>query len=65
MAVLSLDFLNAGRKYQATIYKDGTDADWRDKPEAYAIEKVVVDNRTKLSVKLAAGGGAAISIVAL
>lgn len=62
-ASLALDFLDAGKKYQATVYKDGADADWKNKPEAYTIEKVMVDSRTKLSVKLAAGGGAAVSIV--
>src|SRR6185312_14395755 len=32
-AMLSLDFLEAGKKYLATIYKDGPDADWSSKPE--------------------------------
>lgn len=61
-ATLSLDFLEAGRKYQATIYKDGADADWSSKPESYVIERVTVTNKTRLTVKLAAGGGAAVSI---
>ena len=62
-AALSLDFLSDGKKYTATIYKDAPDADWKEKPEAYVIEKVTVDRKTKLAVKLAAGGGAAISIM--
>lgn len=61
-ATLSLDFLEAGKKYQATIYKDGTDADWSSKPESYTIEKMTVTSKTRLTVKLAAGGGVAVSI---
>jgi hypothetical protein len=64
VANLSLDFLDAGKKYLATVYKDAPDADWKDKPEAYVIEKVTVTSKTKLALKLAAGGGAAVSIVA-
>ncbi|MDO6431890.1 glycoside hydrolase family 97 protein [Flavitalea sp. BT771] len=64
VANLSLDFLDAGKKYVATVYKDAPDADWKDKPEAYVIEQVTVTSKTKLAVKLAAGGGAAVSIVA-
>jgi hypothetical protein len=63
-ASLGLDFLDAGKKYQATIYKDAPDADWQRKPEAYVIEKVMVNSKSKLVVKLAAGGGAAVSIMA-
>jgi hypothetical protein len=65
VAILSLDFLMPGKKYQAVIYKDAPDADWKEKPEAYVIEKITVDRRSKLSLKLAAGGGAAISIMAV
>jgi hypothetical protein len=62
---VSLDFLPAGLKYEATIYKDAPDADWKDKPEGYVIEKITVDRRSRLSVKLAPGGGAAVSLVVL
>jgi hypothetical protein len=61
-ATLSLDFLEPGKKYQATIYKDGQDADWSSKPESYTIEHMTVTSKTNLTVKLAAGGGAAVSI---
>jgi len=63
VANLSLDFLEAGKKYLATVYKDAPDADWKDKPEAYVIEQATVTSKTKLALKLAAGGGAAVSIV--
>jgi glucan 1,4-alpha-glucosidase len=59
---VSLDFLNKGKKYVATIYADADNADWKGNPEAYKITKYVVDSGTKLNLKLANGGGAAISI---
>ena len=61
-ADLSLSFLDKGKKYLATIYRDGPDADWNDKPESYKIEKFIVNNDTKLRIDLAKGGGAAVSI---
>lgn len=64
-ASVRLDFLEAGKKYQAVIYKDGPGADWKSNPEAYAIEKIIVDNHSKLDVSLAAGGGFAASLKAL
>jgi hypothetical protein len=57
-----LSFLEKGRKYKAVIYKDGVGADWKANPEAYAIETLTVDSKTQLAVKLAPGGGAAVSI---
>ena len=60
---VTLDFLNNGTKYIATIYRDAADADWKNNPEAYVIEKFVVDAKTKLGLMLAPGGGAAISLI--
>jgi hypothetical protein len=60
---VTLDFLNKGTKYIATIYRDAADADWKNNPEAYVIEKFVVDTKTKLGLMLAPGGGTAISIM--
>jgi hypothetical protein len=59
----SLDFLDAGKKYTATIYHDGVKADWKNNPESYTIEKFIVDNKTKLKLSLAPGGGSAISLI--
>jgi hypothetical protein len=59
-----LDFLDANKKYVATIYRDADNADWKNNPEAYVVEKFIVDNNTILNLKLAPGGGAAISIMA-
>ncbi|MEP6597176.1 MAG: glycoside hydrolase family 97 C-terminal domain-containing protein, partial [Ginsengibacter sp.] len=60
---LPLSFLDKGKKYVATIYRDADDADWKINPEAYKVEKLIVDDSTILSLKLAKGGGAAISII--
>lgn len=58
-----LSFLDKNKKYNATIYADAADADWKTNPEAYTIKKMVVNNTTHLLLKLAPGGGAAVSIV--
>jgi hypothetical protein len=61
-AKIDFNFLDAGKKYAVTIYKDAANADWKNNPEAYEISKIIVDQKTKINIKLAAGGGAAISI---
>jgi len=60
---ISLDFLDAGKQYIATIYADAKDADYMKNPQAYTIRKVVVTNKSKLSQTSVPGGGYAISIV--
>ncbi|MGE0077313.1 MAG: glycoside hydrolase family 97 protein [Bacteroidales bacterium] len=62
---VKLDFLDAGKKYTATLYLDATDADWNKNPTAYEIKKMEVDSNTELNLKLAPGGGAAISLFPL
>ena len=62
---LSLDFLDSGAKYQATIYKDSDTSDWQNNPESYKIEKIIVTKQSKLDLKLAKGGGCAISLIKL
>lgn len=61
-AQIPLDFLEKGKKYKAAIYSDAANADWKTNPEAYTIQHEAVDNTTILNLKLAPGGGAAISI---
>lgn len=58
-----LNFLEAGKKYVAKIYHDADDADWQKNPMSYKIESFIVDNKTVLKLKLAAGGGTAISFM--
>ncbi|MDE5635277.1 MAG: glycoside hydrolase family 97 catalytic domain-containing protein, partial [Muribaculaceae bacterium] len=59
---LSLDFLDKGRKYEATIYADAPDAHYLTNPHAYVITKRKVDSKSRLKLKAAPGGGYAISI---
>ncbi len=61
-AGLSLYFLDKEKKYIANIYRDASDADWKNNPEAYRIDQFIVDNKSNLNILLAPGGGAAISL---
>ncbi|HET9503495.1 MAG TPA: glycoside hydrolase family 97 protein [Hymenobacter sp.] len=58
---VKLDFLTPGRRYEAIIYADGPDADWQRNPASYQITRQVVTNKSKLTLRLAPGGGAAVS----
>ena len=60
---INLDFLDEGKTYTATIYKDAKDAHWNDKPTALDIETLEVTNKSKLTLNLAKGGGTAISFI--
>jgi len=60
---ISLDFLEAGKKYTATIYADAKDAHYKTNPQAYTIRKVAVTSKSKLAQFCAPGGGYAISFV--
>ncbi|WP_460686904.1 glycoside hydrolase family 97 C-terminal domain-containing protein, partial [Niabella aquatica] len=57
------DFLEPGKLYEATIYADAKDADYKTNPQAYTIRKAVVTNKSKLTQTSAPGGGYAISMV--
>lgn len=59
---ITLDFLDKGKKYEATIYADGKDAHYMDNPHSYTVTKRTVTAKTKLKLQLAAGGGVAISL---
>lgn len=60
---IPLNYLNAGQKYVASIYMDAPDADWDKNPMAYKIEHYIVDANDVLKIKVAPGGGAAISLM--
>ena len=60
---VSLDFLDASIAYEAQIYRDADDADWKTNPHAYTIETRTVRSSDSLDLKLAPGGGAAVRIV--
>ena len=59
---VKLDFLQPGLKYEATIYADAPDADYENNPQAYTITKRVVDASTVLDLRMARGGGFAVSL---
>ena len=63
-AVVKLDFLDKGRKYDCTIYADAKDAHYEKNPKAFTITKKVVKAGQTLKIKEAAGGGFAISLIA-
>jgi hypothetical protein len=64
-SVIPLNFLDKGKKYMLTMYADASNADWKSNPEAYKISKQLVSSASKISLKLAPGGGTAISIMAI
>ena len=59
---IKFDFLDKGKKYEATIYADAKDADYRTNPTAYEISDRKVTSKTKLKLAMAPGGGFAVSI---
>ena len=56
-----LQFLDPEKTYEATIYRDADDAHYKENPQAYVIEKRNVTFHDYLPVKMAPGGGFAIS----
>jgi hypothetical protein len=57
-----LDFLGDGVTYVATVYSDSSTAHWQKNPMAYRVDRWLVSGETALVLKLAPGGGAAVSI---
>ena len=58
---IPMDFLDSGKTYEATIYADAEDADYRNNPQAYKIWKQNITSEDILSMTMARGGGFAIS----
>ena len=63
VSTFTLDFLEPGKEYVATLYTDAKDADYEKNPTAYQIKKGIVTNKTKISVKMARSGGFALSLI--
>lgn len=63
-STIKFDFLDKGRKYEATIYADASDADYEKNPKAYKITKKIVKKGDVLKLTEARGGGFAISLFA-
>ncbi|MBB1303190.1 glycoside hydrolase family 97 protein [Pseudoalteromonas sp. SR44-8] len=62
---IKLDFLEQGKKFEAQIYRDGNNAEWKNNPYDLKIEKRIVTAADKLTLKLATSGGTAIRFKAL
>ncbi|MFM8480814.1 MAG: glycoside hydrolase family 97 protein [Gammaproteobacteria bacterium] len=60
-----LEFLTAGKRYRAQIYRDGADASWDRNPFAILIEKREVKRGDRLEIPVASGGGFAVRLEAL
>lgn len=60
---IALDFLPQRQTYHATLYLDGENAHWDDNPTSYRILHQTVTATDTLKLPLAAGGGAAISLL--
>jgi hypothetical protein len=58
-----MNFLEPGKIYEATIYADAEDADYKENPQAYSISRQSVTSSDVLSMTMARGGGFAISFV--
>ena len=63
VATFTLNFLDPDKKYVATLYADGADADYQTNPTTYTIKKGIVTNKTKMNIKEARSGGFALSLI--
>ena len=59
---VNFDFLDKDTRYVATLYADGKDADYATNPDSYKITTGIVTSKSSIKVKMARGGGFAISI---
>jgi len=61
-SVIDLDFLDDG-DYSATVYKDGSEANWQTNPYDAVIESMTVTKDSSLTIDMAESGGFAISLI--
>ena len=59
---LKFDFLNPSLRYEAVLYSDAPDADYESAPQAYTITRSEVTASDSLTVRMARGGGFALSL---
>jgi len=60
---ISLDFLSEGVTYRGKLYRDGDDAHWEDNPYDIAIEENTYQKGDVINVRMAPGGGFALSLM--
>lgn len=54
---VTLDFLDAGKRYEATLYQDTPDSHGLNNPEVYEINTTTVTRGDVIKAKMAVGGG--------
>jgi len=59
---VNFDFLPENKHYKATLYEDASDTHYLNNKESYKIRELLVDNKSKVKIKLAAGGGHSIRL---
>jgi alpha-glucosidase len=60
--IISLNFLENNKEYNANIYSDGNDADFETNPESLLINEMKIVSTDSVTLKLARGGGACLKI---
>ncbi|BDD08810.1 alpha-glucosidase [Fulvitalea axinellae] len=58
---IPLGFLKSGKKYEATVFEDGSDTDFERNQESYEVSKKVVSAEDVLDFQLSNGGGVCVS----
>ena len=58
----SLDFLDPALRYEAILYADAPEADYETAPQAYTITRSEVGSTDSFTVRMARGGGFALSL---
>ena len=58
----SLDFLDPALRYEAILYADAPEADYETAPQAYTITRSEVGSGDSFTVRMARGGGFALSL---
>ena len=61
---IDFDFLPEGKTFKAALYRDADDSHYKDNPQALQIEQMEVKNGDSQKIRLAPGGGFAISLIA-
>ncbi|WP_336664224.1 glycoside hydrolase family 97 protein [Elizabethkingia meningoseptica] len=62
IATINFNFLPSGKNYEAIIYEDGKNANWKTSTTDYNISKQKITSKTALKKRLAPSGGLAISV---
>ena len=62
-AVVPLTMLEPERTYALTLYRDGDNADWQNRPYDYRIEHLTATCNDTLRIRMAPGGGFAITVI--